>query len=267
MKFEDISKCRELIDYLDDSGERLKNSDSIFHYTTIDNCINIFKSRTWHLGNPKNMNDKLEYSNGDEKRWENIFFASFMSNADESIAMWSMYSQPWERGIQLAIKKDTVKKWIKDTKIIREISCKNYMPTNRIIECNDENRVLLSSVTYHHASKSGEELWWNTVANKKLTNADRIPELTGYVKDFAWKYEQEIRIKAVFNNSDHFERVAIDIPDYVLDDITVIKSPMFNEELLPQLKKAIGKNNVLHDSPFKNNLYIFDPCIRCSYKK
>lgn len=267
MRFADISNVFELIEFLDDSGERLRNTDSIFHYTTLDNCIKIFRSRMWHLCNPQNMNDRLEYQNGDNNRWNNIFFSSFMSNSNESIAMWSMYSQPWDRGVQLAIKKEILKQWISEIKFIREISCEDYEPTGRIIERNKNNRVFLSSVTYHNVTESNEELWWNTVVNKRMTNADHIPELTGYVKDFAWNYEQEIRIKAVFNNSENFQRVAIDIPDYILDNMTIVKSPMFKEELLPQLKKAIREKTHLQDSPYKNNLYVFDPCRKCKYKK
>ena len=45
---------------------------------TIRNAIAIFKSGTWHLGNPRDMNDVVEYRNGDQQRWNNIFFASFI---------------------------------------------------------------------------------------------------------------------------------------------------------------------------------------------
>lgn len=74
--FAEIETTKDLIAYLDDK-ERLKHSNYLCHYTTIQNAIAIFKSKTWHLGNPRNMNDMVEYNNGDSKRWENIFFASF----------------------------------------------------------------------------------------------------------------------------------------------------------------------------------------------
>ena len=43
------------------------------------------------------MNDNLEYKNGDPHRLRNLFFSCFMCEDKESIGMWSMYAQPWEK--------------------------------------------------------------------------------------------------------------------------------------------------------------------------
>lgn len=102
MKFPEIETSKDLISYLD-SKERLKHRKYVYHYTTLPNVIAMLKSKTWHLGNARNMNDLIEYANGDKSRWKNLFFASFMSENKESIAMWSMYSQPWEKGVKITI--------------------------------------------------------------------------------------------------------------------------------------------------------------------
>ena len=75
-KFSDISTPEELILYLDNADKRLRNSEYLYHYTTISNAINIIRSETWHLGNAEEMNDKLEYENGDPARWNNLFSAA-----------------------------------------------------------------------------------------------------------------------------------------------------------------------------------------------
>ena len=56
----EITSSKDLIAYLD-SSERLNKRKYLYHYTTIRNAIAIFKSGTWHLGNPRDMNDVVEY--------------------------------------------------------------------------------------------------------------------------------------------------------------------------------------------------------------
>lgn len=133
---ENFSKIREtedLIAYLDNTTRRLENRNNLYHYTSLDRVVKIFESRKWHLGNADCMNDRLEYINGDPLLWKNIFFASFMTDVKENIGMWSMYGQPWERGVMLTIPKKTVLKWIKSIDVIHEISCVDYQPTGRTI--------------------------------------------------------------------------------------------------------------------------------------
>lgn len=43
-----------------------------------------------------------------------------------------------------------------------------------------------------------ETLSWSNQKNASIRDAVRIPELTGYIKDVAWSYEKELRIKAEF---------------------------------------------------------------------
>ena len=147
--FSKIFSVEDLKVYLDNFNERLKNRDFLYHYTKLDRVVDIFESRKWHLGNAKCMNDRLEYANGNFEQWENIFFASFMTDVKESIAMWSMYAQPWEDGVLITIPKKAVVNWIKSVELIYHISCTDFKPTGKIFNVDgDENRVFLSSVAY-----------------------------------------------------------------------------------------------------------------------
>lgn len=107
--FQDIETPEELKCYLDDSMRRLDNTPYLHHYTNVSRVVDMIRSGTWHLGNAEGMNDNLEYKNGDATRWRNLFFSCFMCEDKESIGMWSMYAQPWEKGVKISIPKVAVK--------------------------------------------------------------------------------------------------------------------------------------------------------------
>lgn len=270
MRFEDIKKERDLIAYLDNVSDRLDGRRYIYHYTRLERCIDIFTSRLWFLSGANCMNDQLEYKNGDAKTWKNLFFACFMSDADESIGMWSMYSQPWKDGVQIAIPVSVAKKWIKGVRYIREISCTNFKPTGKTIDCNNQNRVFLSSVAYSTCDNpidGQDRLSWSTVRNTNFPKASHNALLTGYVKDAAWEYEKELRIKAVIDNSRGFSKVAIDVPEFVLDAIVLTASPLFDGKLKDRLEKTIKRAFNTEKSLFSERLKLYNICDTCPRKK
>lgn len=271
-KFSNINTSEELKLYLDDMTNRLKNSPYLYHYTTISNVVKMIKVKTWHLGNAAGMNDNLEYKNGDSHRWNNLFFSCFMGEDKESIGMWSMYAQPWEKGVKIALPKEVIRKWIRETKEILEISTSNYQPTGQAIAIGENGaRLKLSSVAYCNAdslqkTKAKEKLMWSTATNTNIKDAVRIPELTGYIKDMAWSYEKEIRIKAEFDNIGNMKRVAIPLTDEVIDAMTVTASPLFEGDLHAELEREIARQIKTGKSIFTNRLNIRTICQECEYK-
>jgi hypothetical protein len=111
--FHQIVREEYLIKYLANDIERLKNRKYLYHYTRLENAVKMINGEHWHLGSAENMNDKLEYENGDKDKWRNIFFSSFMTEEDENIGMWSMYSQPWNSGVKISIPSSVAKRWIR----------------------------------------------------------------------------------------------------------------------------------------------------------
>lgn len=271
--FSAIQTPAELIRYLDDSTKRLKSSTYLYHYTTISRVVDIVQSRLWHLGNAAGMNDTMEYTNGDPARWKNLFFSCFMCEDKESIGMWSMYAQPWEKGVKIAIPKQAVRTWLKGTTELLEISTQDYRPTGRLIQVGDGGASLrLSSVAYSNADslqlpKEAEMLTWSNKGNTNIRNAVRIPELTGYIKDMAWSYEKEIRVKAEFENILGIQRVAIPLTDELIDAITITASPLFDGDLVAELSKQINVNLNTDKSMFTGRLNITTPCQDCALKK
>ncbi|MFQ7108088.1 MAG: DUF2971 domain-containing protein [Neglectibacter timonensis] len=269
ISFSGITSVSELIAYLDDSSKRLEKCKFLYHYTSLGRVIDIYKGRKWHLANAKCMNDQLEYSNGDADRWENIFFASFMVNVKENIGMWSMYAQPWKDGVLLKIPKDNFEIWIEKTKELYEISCSDFQPTGSKLMIDTENKLFLSSVAYTNCDnqEAVEKVTWSIASNTHIHNATHIPELTGYIKDSAWDYEREIRIKAVLKEGHGFKRVAIDVPDDVLDSIQIIAGPLFEGKLENRLREQIDRRIDTNNSLFYKKLHIEKLCAACSHKQ
>ena len=278
--FESITDTDKLVKYLDDSSNRLRNADSLHHYTTLSRAIQIIKSGYWHLGTAEFMNDRVEYELGHSQYWKNLFFCSFMSDVKESIAMWSMYSQPWKDGVKISIPKKTVMKWIKDINEIVEISTETYQPTGRTIPVNDESidnsaKLWISAVAYS-STESDEQsrdhhiITWNTVENRNFINPATIPELTGYIKDRAWSYEKEIRIKAKVSNEKNIGRVAIPLSHELVHSIKITAGPLFEGDLQDKIEKEIGssiKSDQLEKSLFWRKLQIKSICSDCPNNK
>lgn len=269
--FKDISNPKDLIKYLCDVTRRLANSEYIYHYTTLRSAIKIIRSESWHLTNAANMNDKLEYQNGDKSRWPNIFFCSFMTEDKESIGMWSMYAQPWEKGVKIAIPSNVVRRWIRGITKLEEISLSNFRSTGETVEI-DSNQLNLASVVYSNTDSftkkdNIEKLCWSNAVNSNFQNAARMPELTGYVKDMAWSYEKEIRIRAEFNNRQRFQRVSIKIPDEVINSMIITASPLFEGNLMDELSRETQRQLIIDSSLFKGRLNIETICQSCELKK
>ena len=267
--FAKIVKVTDLIRYLDDSNARLENRKYLYHYTNIDCMIKIFESKKWFLSNAQNMNDYMEFNNGDKEKWKTIFFASFVTDVKENIGMWSMYAQPWDDGVVIRLPKDIIKQWIKSIDSLHEVSSKTNSITGRVIEVDDKNRIFLSSVAYSNCDsvETEEVLTWSNVTNRNIKNATHIQELTGYVKDAAWSYEKEIRLKANVDGVHGLKKVAIEIPEFVFDAMMLTAGPLFRGDLRERLSERIIRTIETSNSLFFNKLKISNACSTCAYKQ
>ena len=270
--FKDLHTAQELIHYLDDQARRLDNSPYLFQYTRLSSLVAMIKSRKWHLCNAKRMNDVLEYKDGSAAIWENLFFTCFMGEDAESIGMWSMYAQPWEDGVKIGLPRKMLRTLARSIKTIYEVNPDNYELTERSISVSNDVTIKISSVAYSNRysltnNTDPIEISWSNQKNTNLSNELHSPLLTGYIKDTAWSYEKEVRLKVEFNNSLGFQRTAIDIPDEVVDSLIITASPLFEGNLEDRLKQEIEKQLKTKKSLFTDKLKIKTPCEKCEFKK
>lgn len=268
--FKDINNAEDLVRYLCDDVKRLSNSGYIYHYTKLSSLIKIIKNKRLLLANAADMNDKLEFKNGDMNKWPNIFFSSFMTEDRESIGMWSMYAQPWDKGVKIAIPSNIARNWIHSISEIEEISKTDNTPTGRKVLI-DNNQLKLASVVYSNTDSLTkkdvvEKLCWSNVVNTNFKNAAYRKELTGYIKDMAWSYEKEIRIRVEFNNLEGFEKVSINIPDEVIESMIITASPLFEGDLSTELLNETECQLSTDNSLFKERLNIKTICQTCELR-
>jgi len=264
--FSDIGTTEKLITYLESSSRR-DNVKFLHHYTTLDVVVKAIRNKSWHICSAENMNDLLEFNSGDLLRWRNILFSSFMGESDESIAMWSMYGQPWRRGVKISIPTKLVHNWLKNTKCLNEISVKDYSPTGNTIKI-EKGALKMIAVSYSNfqdvESENAQVLSWSNQNNRKYRiNSGNIGELTGYVKNKAWDYEKEHRM--MLAQDDVFERGSIDIPDDVIEGLILTHSPLFEGNFLDELSKAVELEVNVKESLFFNKLNIRTNCERCAF--
>jgi hypothetical protein len=195
-----------------------------------------------------------------------------MTEDIESIGMWSMYAQPWHRGVKITIPSKYAREWIGGIKIIREIDQESKLATGRVIIVDERTKPRLSSVAYCNTDRlkdtnSIEKLTWSTTFNTNFQGAAHMHELTGYIKDTAWSYEKEIRIMAYFDNAQSFERVAIDIPDEIVSEMIFTASPKFDGDLGSMILDELGTRVRMEKSLFEDKLNIKSICDQCNLRK
>lgn len=273
--FKEIDTPKNLVRYLEDASARTKGHKYVYHYTTLPNLIKILRGRHWHLANAKDMNDQLEYKRGDKSRWENIFFSSFMMDSKESIGMWSMYAQPWENGVKIAIPISELRKWVASSPKLLGLK-KDHTGSFEVVrdslKIDGVNAVLgLSSVAYSNADslepEESEQLTCGKAVNQLIKNAPNIPELTGYIKDKAWDYEKEIRLKITFAARQSVDRIAVELSDALIDSMIITASPLFSDSLQEKIQAEIERQVKTEKSIFTNRLFIRTICSECENRK
>jgi hypothetical protein len=173
--------------------------------------------------------------------------------------------------VKIAIPSTIARKWIYRIGELEEISVSDYTPSGKKIQL-DNTQLKLASVVYSNTDSLTtndvvEKLCWSNVVNTKLINAAHWKELTGFVKDMAWSYEKEIRIRAEFNNKEGFKRVSINLPDEVINSMIITASPLFEGDLYAELQKETKRQLATEHSLFRERLMIKTICQACEFKR
>lgn len=245
-KFEEVSTPEELIDVLETRAMGRQNTYNgvtkyVLHYTKLSAVEAIMKNKKWYIGSPRNMNDGLELIHLEDAHADNLFFASFCLDDSENIGMWSMYAQPWEDGVLLRIPLEKFKDWIKSGSKIHGANKKKEV----IKEDLQDAELSFHAVAYTNAESKDKDapeiLRCGDTQNTAFTNITEIEALKGYIKDEAWKYENEYRIRVETHSPEAFEGVAIEIPKVVLESFEFITGPRFDKNFKNHLRIHVDK--------------------------
>jgi len=250
MLLKDVQTREELISYLKSKG---KNHNNYYHYTTWDSLEKILTNRSFLLtrGNALSINDQQEaIMKGAWREWNRIYIGSFSFGESENMAMWGLYGLPWPDGVRICIPKDKMNFWISGItevgiweggRIVGQEDAAEVALNDIVYVSGTDNQLRFTRAGYHKTVSAGSPLW----------GADRAPEMTGYVKSFAWQYENEVRLRICLKDEAGPDKICIPIPQEVLDAMTFTTGPSFiwkPGELYQQLKRAgrIRESDFLH---------------------
>lgn len=264
-RFDEINDPIKLAQYLTSKKKIFSLSEEyVSHYTNYEAAKEIITDKKFKLSNPSNMNDGLEF-NSPKMDCSKIYFASFSVDNSENIGMWSMYGQPWESGIKISIPKRLFVSW---TDKIKRVFHVDTITQDIIVNSpfsENEFKPSISRVAYVEWDKDSNVAQircGDNAKNNKMRNIDSHM-LTGLIKDAAWSYEKEIRLRVDLDRETPDKKVAIDIPEDIMRSIIITTGPRFNKTVSRKEFKDVEE---VRNSIFTGKLkYVY--CDKCKVKK
>ncbi|MBR2042309.1 MAG: hypothetical protein IJ945_08065 [Oscillospiraceae bacterium] len=225
-KYKDISNVDELLEYLRQKGT---NHKCYYHYTSWDSFSKIYNGASFLLtrGNSLSINDQHEaMMKGSWQEWNKTYIGSFAFGAAENMAMWGLYGLPWEDAVRISIPKKAMLKWIDG---IEKVYLWDGEPKETITA-----EISLADIVYVSGEAGGRNLQlthrdavFSTKNKINLFGVDTNSRMTGYIKNYAWRYENEVRLHVRLPHSTGAEKIMIKIPEEVLEDLTITTGPSF----------------------------------------
>jgi len=218
-KLSDIKTFTELEQYLQQKGVGHQNYR---HYTNLDNIISMLDSGYLWLSRGDQLNDRQELSKGNPAEWEKIYLASFVYGRSENIAMWAIYGLPHDEAACLSLPSMEINKWVSGIKTLHD-------PSDGYKKIEAGFTAKMIDVVYIGGKRgqkdtllqwNGERLYLDEQDNKKkpelsddFTAISSAACLTGCIKNYAWVYENEVRIQVKLDQPIDCTRIAIRFPD------------------------------------------------------
>ena len=259
----DVTDVDTLVSFLKTKGE---NHKCYYHYTSWDSFLKIFENSSFLLtrGNSLNINDQHEaLMKGSWSTWNKTYSGSFAYGQSENMAMWGLYGQPETDAIRIAIPRAEMLNWIHGTK---EVYIWDGAPIDSIRADVTLNDIVYVSGEAHSGnlllSHQGKTLETDNIPG--LKGVDTAHQMTGYIKNAAWRYENEVRIRVELPYSVGKEKIMIKIPDYVLSAITVMEGPSFVYKT-DDICKLLHSQYRIGESAFTGLLKYRSLCSLCAH--
>ena len=259
-----IVDVQSLIDFLERKG---KNHLYYYHYTNWKSLGYILNDHTFLLtrGNATFINDQHEATmKGSYDMWMKTYIGSFAFGSSENMAMWGLYGLPKTDAVRISIPRakmiawlhsiDSVSLWINDKRDRRVQGCQSSLTDVIYISGTERNAVLT------HGDSN-----WSVNNVPGLRNVSRKPEMTGYIKNYAWHYENEVRLRIVLPQESGAERICIEIPSDVVDSMIITTGPNFEPKYQDQLYLSLMNKRRITESSFSGLIKYRTICDLCKH--
>ena len=265
-KITDIKDIDSMISFLKEKGS---NHEYYYHYTTWDSLSKILQFKTFLLtrGNSLRINDQHEaHMKGSWEEWNKTYIGSFAFGSSENMAMWGLYGLPWQDAVRISIPKDKMLDWVSSIKQV------TLFDDDQVSDYNGGIAVTLNDIVYIGGKRGSNDLQL-THYGKSITVSDTYPlygidtdpKMTGFIKNYAWQYENEVRIRIRLSYDANYEKISVSVPDDVINSMFITTGPYFkwkNDDLYIRLVKE----DRIIESGFKNLVKYKELCDLCKYK-
>ncbi|MBR6569379.1 MAG: hypothetical protein IKK75_02895 [Clostridia bacterium] len=260
----DVTTVEELIAFLQAKG---RNHQAYYHYTTWDSLEKIMGNSSFLLtrGNSTSINDQHEaLMKGSRREWNRTYIGSFSFGTAENMAMWALYGLPWEDAVRLEIPRAAMNEWV------GSIGGVYLWGTDDELPCEAE--VQLADIVYAHGRAQDDKLQlthrdktiW-ALPDTGLAEVDSRRAMTGYIKNYAWHYENEVRLIIRLPHDEGVEKVKVPVPQKVLDQVRVITGPSFQHKG-SALYRRLQQEGRLWESDFRHLVKYRPLCSLCSHE-
>lgn len=253
-KFADIQDQKELYEYLTKPFTYLRGLKQVRHYTSLEVLSQILINKTLRFSKIEASNDALEIKWCKGNAIDSYFF-SLVKSKMENFGMASMYGS-LKISDYFSMSENKKKKLHKKEPIY---ICLLIPMANIKNLCKSKYKNIPSPVALNVAyanqtnkdSVKGSVLFCGSNVNRKSIKLSP-QKFAGCVKDYAWKYENELRLCVkTKQNSNH---VDVEVPSDFLDGVKVIPVNSKKEECQEALKQMLENKKKLLEFDIDNQI-------------
>lgn len=145
------------------------------------------------------------------------------------------------KGCKIAIDGVAFKKWIRGIKEVYVADPDNYEVFPEPIPISESTKIHHTAIAYADLENTGqaETLRYSNKINTSLKNVPNTPILCGYIKNDAWIYERELRLRVDVDKQLPCRAIALKLTEELINAITIVKGPRFEGELVSTIQKEL----------------------------
>ena len=180
-----VVKARQLLSRL--KRNALRHTNGYVQYLTLTGLTGILSNGRLHLSSSRRLNDLGETLN------ENMYEASFAFGESENIAMWCLYGVPNKEAVRAVYPFESIKEWVADVKDKKNLGVYSFSGRSGVYRRIEGKikRGIFADVAYGTPKFAKHGYDFFRITDKEESSA---VILAGVLKDYAWSYENEVRL-------------------------------------------------------------------------
>lgn len=261
--FKYIANTDELLNFLQN-----REHPYYHHFTTVSTLVKIIKSNKWRFSVGSRMNDQHEYNVKSAYDLRDKIYSTCFSFGDEdNMAMWAMYSIPWEDAVRISIPKKIILGWVE--------------------KLNDIQRPALENVSLHDilyidgmiGQSRFSKFYWARGKKEALTESNGLDislssRFTGYLKNSAWKHEQESRLAITLAEETNLPFIDLPLPDNFFQSVRLTTGPWTTdtefdrqkERILRASQPSLREKLKISQNSFRGQIQLRRHCDFCNHQ-